>query len=442
MAAPMASGKSDHWGSRFGFIMAAVGSSVGLGNLWRFPYTAGENGGSAFILLYIGCVLLLGLPVLMAEYAVGRRGQRSSIAAIRKIMTDEGKSTSWVAMGWIGAAGSLLLFSFYIVISAWVFDFVPQAFTGKFSGFDAATSGANFGGTIGSKLEIWLFTLGFLALNVVVVSRGIKGGIERAAEILMPTFFLMLIGMVIFALVTGDTAKAAAFLFQPDFSKIGIDAVLAAVGQAFFSLSVGSCVMMTYGAYLSKETNIPKNSFLVAGADTSVALIAGLAIFPIVFAFGLDPEAGPALLFVTLPVTFGQMPPFIGGIFFTLALFAAFTSAVSLFEVGVSWLEDQKSIGRLKGAIGLGAIMMLLATGYIYNGDLIDHADFIAGNVLLPLGGILIGIFAGWVLPRRVLAEELGEGGLLNVVLFLLRFVVPVAISIILVMGIYSKFAG
>ncbi|MFC6197097.1 sodium-dependent transporter [Ponticaulis profundi] len=497
MALPSVSGKSDHWGSRFGFIMAAVGSSVGLGNLWRFPFTAGENGGSAFILIYLASVLLFGLPVLMAEYALGRHGQRSAIATLRKITTEEKKPSAWVGMGWLGALASLILFSFYIVISGWVFDYIPQSFSGAFSLFsdevellnanigqsvavmneqiksvhlsgacsfvsdgvitrvaetvDGAevlrdisvgdVSACRFAETTGNKLEIFIYTAIFLLLNVIVLARGVHGGIERAAEILMPAFFIMLLGMVVYACVTGDFAGAANFLLTPDFSKVTFNTVLAAVGQAFFSLSVGSCVMFTYGAYLTRETSIPKNAALVAGADTFVALIAGFAIFPIVFAFGLNEAGGPGLLFVTLPIAFGQMPTFIGAVFFTLALFAAFTSAVSLLEVGVSWLEDQKAIGRVKGAIGLGVLMLLIATGYIFRGDLIDHADFLSGTVMLPLGGVLIGLFAGWVVPKHILIKELGDGLVLNGVLFLLRFVVPIAISIILIVGIVGKFS-
>ena len=435
MAAPATSGKSEHWGSRFGFIMAAVGSSVGLGNLWRFPFTAGENGGSAFILIYILCALLLGLPVLMAEYAVGRHGQRSAIGGIRHIATRENKSRAWTLVAWIGVIASLLIFSFYIVISAWVFDFIPQAFLGHFKGFDAATSAENFGNTLGSKTEILLYMTGFLILNVVTVARGIHGGIEKVAGILMPAFFLMLIGMVVFAVFSGDAAGAAKFLFQPDFSKVTFGTLLAAVGQAFFSISLGSCLMITYGAYLTRDTNIPGVSFLVAGADTFVALIAGFAIFPIVFAFGLDPAGGGGLFFVTMPVAFGQLPSIIGGAFFTLALFAAFTSSISLFEVGVSFLEEQRGIGRLKGAIGLGVVMFVLGTGYIFHGEFIDHVDFLTGQILLPLGGVLIALFAGWVVSKETLADELGRGPIIGIVRPLLRYVVPAALSFILIFG-------
>ena len=438
-------GKTDHWGSKFGFLMAAVGSSVGLGNLWRFPFTAGENGGSAFILIYLLCVLLLGLPVLMAEYAVGRKGQRSAIAGIRHIAITEGKSRAWVAMGWIGALASLAIFSFYIVISAWVFDFIPQAFTGRFTGFDADASAANFQKTLENTNEILIFLGGFLVLNVLVVARGIHGGIERVATILMPAFFILLLFMVVYGLVVGDAAKTAAFLFTPDFSKVTAETVLAAVGQAFFSLGVGSCLMITYGAYLTRDTNIPQSSTLVAGSDTLVALVAGFAIFPIVFGFGLDPAGGGGLFFQTMPVAFGQMPGgnIVGGLFFTLALFAAFTSSISLFEVGVSWLEDHKSIGRVKGAIGLGVIMFGLGAMYVYNIPLIDEVDFVTGSIMLPLGGILISIFAGWVLSRPSLAEELGTNPVLLMVLrLLLRFLIPVALTGILVSGVWDRVQG
>lgn len=494
--AGMAAGKSDHWGSRFGFIMAAVGSSVGLGNLWRFPYTAGEEGGSAFILIYLLCVVFLGLPVLMAEYAVGRRGQRSAIAGIRYITKEEGKPGAWVAMGWIGAIASLLIFSFYIVISAWVFSYIPIAFSGDFAQFSpdaellnanigasidglkdqissvrlseacafvdgglisrvpdvdadgndilrdilaADVSGCRFAETTSNKPLILGFLAAFLALNVVIVARGVHDGIERAVQILMPLFFIMLLGMVIYNLIIGDGARAAEFLFKPNFNAVDGETWLAAAGQAFFSIGLGSCLMITYGAYLTRETNIPRSSVLIATSDTFVALIAGLAIFPIVFAAGLSAAAGGGLLFVSMPIAFGGLPVIVGGLFFTLALFAAYTSSISLFEVGVSWLEDQPAIGRTKGAIGLGFVMFAMAVGYVYRGEFIDHVDFVTGNLMLPLGGLLISLFAGWVLPKTSLADEVGEGVVLSFIRIMLRFVVPIALFIILFMGIYSN---
>jgi len=492
------SGKAEHWGSRFGFLMAAVGSSVGLGNLWRFPFTAGENGGSAFIIIYLVCVILLGLPVLMAEYAIGRKGERSAIAGIRHIAETEGKSGLWTGIGWLGALTSLSIFSFYIVVATWVFDMIPKAFGGEFSTMradaelirasvgaaaqsiqgqvasvtldatcsfvndageitgvldtdangneilrDVTTgdvSGCKFSHTIGNKFEIISYLAVFVALNVLVVARGIRGGIETAASILMPAFFLMLTGMVVFALVTGDAGRAAAFLLQPDFSKVTFETILSAVGQAFFSIGVGSCLMITYGAYLDRTTSIPSNSGLVASADTLVAIIAGFAIFPIVFAFGLNPTGGGGLFFVTMPVAFGEMAGggLVGGIFFTLALFAAFTSSISLFEVGVSWLEDRPEISRAMGAVLLG-LVLAIGVLYVFFGDLIDLVNYITGSILLPLGGILVALFAGWVLSRESLAEELGTGGILSFARLMLRYVIPIALGVILVFGVIAS---
>lgn len=493
--------KTETWGSRFGFLMAAVGSSVGLGNLWRFPYTAGENGGSAFILIYLGCVILFGLPVLMGEYAVGRKGGLSAIQGVRKIAQDEGKSPLWVAMPWIGLIASLSIFSFYVVIAAWVFEYIPQAFSGKFIALSAdaelirASVGApiadiagkisstqitescnfvkdgiiglvdvpqadgtmltraveqgdlsncNLANTTGNKTRVLMFLAGFMALNVFIVARGVKKGIEVASMILMPLFFIMLLGLVVYGLIAGDAAAAAKFLLSPDFSKVNSQVILKAVGQAFFSIGVGSVLMLTYGAYLSRDTKIPNSSMLVAGADTLVALIAGFAIFPIVFAFGLSASAGTGLFFQTMPVAFGQMPggSIIGGLFFILALFAAFTSSISLFEVGASLLEDWKAISRAHGTILMGIALFLIAIAYVYNGALIDVVNYWAGDVLLPLGGVLISLFVGWSLSRDSLAEELGNGFALRFVRTLTRYVVPPALITILVINLYGHFTA
>jgi len=299
--------------------------------------------------------------------------------------------------------------------------------------------------TIGNKFEILAYLALFLALNVFIVARGIKGGIETAASILMPAFFIMLAGMVVFAFVVGDAGAAFEFLFAPDFSKVTFQTLLAAVGQAFFSLGVGGVLMITYGAYLSRDTDIPSSSYMVAGADTMVALIAGFAIFPIVFAFGLDPAGGGGLFFVTMPVAFGEMGAvgaIAGGAFFTLALFAAFTSSISLFEVGVSWLEDRPEVSRAMGATLLGLLTFGIGALYVFQGHLIDTVDYITGSILLPVGGILVSLFAGWVLSRESLAEELGTSGVLSFARTMLRYVIPIALSVILIAGIASRFAG
>ncbi|MEM9572008.1 MAG: sodium-dependent transporter [Pseudomonadota bacterium] len=436
--------KTDTWGSRFGFIMAAVGSSVGLGNFWRFPFTAGENGGGAFIVIYIACVILFGLPVLMAEYGMGRKSGMSAIEGIHSLARTEKKSHNWGFVGWVGSLAAFFILTFYMVISAWVIAFIPQAYSGTFDGFTAETSGANFGETIGNRGMILACLAGFIAVNVIILARGVKGGIERAATILMPLFFILLLGIVGFALINGDAGKAAAFLLQPDFSKVTFSTFLAAVGQAFFSIGVGSCLMITYGAYLSQDTNIPRSSAIVASADTMVALIAGFAIFPIVFAFGADPAGGPSLFFVSLPIAFGSeampMGHLIGGAFFTLALFAALTSSISLMEVGVSWLEERQGVHRWGAALGVGFVLFMIGAGYIYSADYIDFADMITGTIMLPLCGLLVAVFSGWVLSRDLLTSEFGDGKVMDLWRFAVRWVVPPAIGIILIFGIWDQF--
>lgn len=442
------SSKTDHWGSRFGFIMAAVGSSVGLGNFWRFPYTAGENGGGAFILIYLFCVLLIGLPLLMAEYSIGRKSQRSAIEGVQTLAAAEGRSQNWGIVGWVGTITAFLILSFYMVISVWLLAFLFQAVGGRFEGMDAGASETNFLNTIGqgdnpltSKWGILALLALYLVPNVVVVGRGIHGGIERVATILMPAFFLMLLAVVIYAVTQGDFARTAAFIFQPDFSKVGFGTFLSAIGQAFFSIGVGVGLMITYGAYLERNTNIPRSSVLVAGTDTFVALIAGFAIFPIVFLAGLDPSSGPSLFFISMPVAFGGIA---GGtlfatVFFALALFAAFTSSISLMEVSVSWLEERHGVTRPGAAAGLGFLLFMIGAAYVFSLDYLDFIDFMTEGLLLPLGGLLTAIFAGWVLSRAMFASELGEGTLLRTWRFLIRWFVPAFVAFVLVFGFLDK---
>lgn len=286
----------------------------------------------------------------------------------------------------------------------------------------------------------------FILANVLIVSRGVKGGIERAATILMPAFFLLLIGIVVFALTQGNAADAAKFLLQPDFTKVTFGTFLAAIGQAFFSIGVGSCLMITYGSYLSKDTDIPRASGIVAGADTMVAIIAGFAIFPLVFQFGFpladleqnkDLLQGAKLFFIALPTAFASMPggDIIGGVFFTLALFAALTSSISLMEVGVSWLEEQEGVTRLGASLGVGFVLFMIGAGYIYNDGLIDFTDFVTGQIMLPLGGILVCLFAGWVLRPEVLKTELGHGRVFETWHTACRYIVPPAVTFILIFG-------
>lgn len=440
--------KTDTWGSRFGFIMAAVGSSVGLGNFWRFPYTAGENGGGAFILIYLLCVVLVGLPLLMAEYSMGRKSGMSAIEGIKSLARAESKSGNWGVVGWIGSLTAFFILTFYMVISVWLIAFLMQAPTGKFEGMDAAASATNFNNTIGQgenalarRWEILGLLFLFLIANVFVVGRGVKGGLERVATILMPAFFVMLLVVVGFAVTQGDFGQTAAFLFEPKWEDVSFKTFLSALGQAFFSIGVGVGLMITYGAYLDSQTNIPRSSALIVSADTLVALIAGFAIFPIVFMAGLDPAGGPGLFFVSMPVAFGAIP---GGtifatVFFALALFAAFTSSISLMEVGVSWLEERQGVTRLGAAMGVGFVLWMIGAAYVFSLEYLDFVDFMTEGLLLPLGGLLVAIFAGWIVSRNMLTSELGEGNVMNVWRFLIRWFVPPFVALVLVFGFLDK---
>ncbi len=433
--------KTDNWSSRFGFIMAAVGSSVGLGNFWRFPYTAGENGGGAFIVVYLICVLVLGLPILMAEYGMGRKSGHSAVEGIQSLARSEGRSGYWGIAGWIGTFTSFFILTFYMVISAWLLSFVMQAIGGRFSGMDAAASGANFEKTISNTFGVLGLLAIFISANVFIVGRGVKAGLEKAASILMPLFFIMLVGVVLFAITTGDFGKTASFLFKPDWDKVSFTTFLEAIGQAFFSIGVGVGLMITYGAYLSPETNITRSSVIIAGSDTLVAMIAGFAIFPIVFAAGLDPAGGPGLFFVTMPVAFGGIPMgnLIAVVFFSLSLFAAFTSSISLMEVSVSWLEERHGVTRLGASVGIGIGLFMIGSAYVFSLNYLDWIDFLTGSIMLPLGGLMIAIFSGWVLSRNVMVSELGDGEVMNIWRFTMRWVVPPFIGFILVFGFLDK---
>ncbi|OYW87445.1 MAG: sodium-dependent transporter [Hyphomonas sp. 32-62-5] len=440
--------KSDTFSSRFGFIMASVGSAVGLGNFWRFPYTAGENGGGAFIVIYILCVSFIALPLLMAEYAMGRKSGMSAIEGVQSLARAESKSQNWGIVSWIGSLTAFFILTFYMVISAWLIAYVIQAIGGNLSGTTAEESGQNFLNTIGqgehplnSKWYILMLLGLFIVANVFVVGRGVKGGLERAATILMPLFFVMVLVVVGFSMANGDVARTVSFIFEPKWEDVGFKTFLAALGQAFFSIGVGVGLMITYGAYLDRGTNIPKSSAIVAGSDTFVALIAGFAIFPIVFAAGLDEASGPSLFFVSMPVAFEAIP---GGsifaiIFFSLALFAAFTSSISLMEVGVSWLEERQGVTRLGAASGIGFVLFMVGAAYVFSLEYLDFMDFMTEGLLLPLGGFLAAIFAGWILSREMLTSELGEGFIMNAWRFLIRWFVPPFIGLVLVFGFMDK---
>ncbi len=439
------------WSTRLAFILAATGSAVGLGNIWRFPYTAGEYGGGAFVLVYLLCVAAIGIPIMMAEIMLGRRGRQSPINTMRTLARRNGSSPAWQLLGWMGIVTGFLILSFYSVIAGWTMAYAVRAAAGVFTGIDAARADAVFGGLVGDAERLLAWHTVFMTLCVLVVARGVASGLEKAVRFLMPALFLLLVLMVGYAFSTGDFQQTLSYLFAPDFSKLSGQAVLSAMGQAFFSLSLGMGAIMIYGSYLHSEASIGTNSVIIAGMDTLVAILAGLAIFPVVFANGMAPEQGPGLVFKVLPIAFGQMP---GGVlfstlFFVLLVFAAWTSAISLLEPMVAWLVENLSFSRVRASVLAGVAVWLLGIACLlslnewshitlFGKGFLDLFDFVTANILLPLGGVLIAVFAGWVLSRDASVDELdlGEGVLYRVWRALIRYVAPLAVGLVLLNAI------
>ncbi|MDP5292506.1 sodium-dependent transporter [Oceanimonas sp. CHS3-5] len=436
------------WSSRFAFIMAAVGSAVGLGNIWKFPYITGENGGGAFVLVYLACIAVIGLPLMMAEVMLGRRGGRSPIGTMERVAASEGRSQGWVGVGIMATLAAFLILSFYSVIAGWTMPYIVSAASGEFGGISADDTGALFEGLLASPGELLLWHSVFMGLTVLVSAGGVRHGLERAVTKLMPALFVLLLILVGYAMTTGHFGEAAAFLFRPDFSALTAEAVLVALGHAFFTLSLASGAMMAYGAYLKKEVSIARTSVVVAIMDTGVALLAGLAIFPVVFANGLEPGAGPGLIFVTLPVAFGQMPggSFFATLFFVLLLFAAWSSSISMLESLVSYLNE-KGVSRVKAAIGGGLVAWLVGittvlslnewSGFTpldmfarFEGKtLFDLYDYLTANIMMPLGALFTACFVGWKMKPAHSAAELG--GWHRLWYPVIRYLSPIALLIV-----------
>lgn len=439
----------DQWGSKIGFILAASGSAVGLGNLWKFPFMAGQNGGGAFVLIYFAILFIVGFTLMLAELTIGRKTQLSPVGAYRAL----DKRFTWV--GAIGVLAGFLILSFYSVIGGWVIRYIVKAVTGAFTIADPDVLGGLFVNFITNPVEPIIYHLIFMLLTLGIVIGGISGGIEKYSKILMPSLFVMMILIMIRSLTLPNAMEGVRFLLVPDFSKITGDVVLAALGQVFFSLSLGMGAMITYGSYLSKDEDLISSSVQIPLIDTAIALIAGLAILPAVFSFGFDPEGGPGLLFVTLPAVFSQMPlsSVFGVIFFTLVLFAALTSSISLLEVVVSYVVDEWKWNRKMASIVLGGIIFLMGVPSslgmgvwsdirpIMGKDIFDSVDFIASNVFLPLGGMMLCVFIGWFWGIDKALAEITNNGKLNFALagawsFLIKFIAPVAILVVFIQGL------
>lgn len=437
------------WSSRVAFILAVTGSAVGLGNIWKFPYVAGANGGSAFVLVYLGCILLVGLPVMMSEILIGRRGRRNPVETMTLVGEEEGTSRRWGWVGGLGVIAGVLILSYYSVIAGWSLDFIIESLTGSFQGKSGEEVGAVIEGLKGSWQRSMLWHSVFMGLSVFVVARGVEKGLESAVRFMVPGLLVLLFVLLGYAMTTGAFVEGLTFLFTPDFSALTGDSVLKALGQAFFSLSIGMGAIMAYGAYLPQETSIPSASVTVVLADTFIALLSASIIFPIVFANGLNPGAGPDLVFRTLPLAFGNMP---GGIvfstlFFVLLSFAALTSAIGLMEPAVAWSVERFGLTRRAAAIMIGLVIWIVGIGTALSDNVIADVqilgqswfgavDYLTTNIMLPLGGVLITVFAGWFMSANSTSSELGGAGAgFRAWRFLARFVAPVGVLFVLADG-------
>lgn len=438
----------EYWSSRLGFVLAATGSAVGLGNIWKFPYIAGENGGGAFVLVYLLSVIAIGIPIMMAETLIGRRGGQSPIHSYVILAEREGRSRGWQAAGWSAVVASLLILSFYSVIGGWAIAYVLYAVRGIFDGVQADGVSKLFEDLLSRPGELLLWHTVFMLLTIVVVARGVKGGLERAVTVLMPTLFILLLVLVAYAgLSSGQFGRAAAFLFQPNFAKLSTEGVLAALGQAFFSLSLGAGIIIAYGSYLPKGISIARTATTICFADTAVALLAGLAIFPEVFASDLEAGAGPGLIFQSLPIAFGRMPAgsVFGALFFLLLVVAAWTSSISLLEPAVEWMLEHRGIGRRVSAWAVGSVVWLVGIASVlsfnvwsdvllFGRSVFDALDYLASNIMLPLNGLLSAIFAGWIMAKTSTEDELAmaPGPGYSQWRFMVRYVAPVGVATVL----------
>lgn len=440
--------KREHWGSRLGFILAAAGSAVGLGNIWKFPYMAGVNGGGAFLLIYLALVFTIGLSVMLAEMVIGRMAEKNAIGAFKKL-----KGGAWPLVGLCGVAAAFMILSFYSVVAGWTIAYMVKAITGDISSSDPAVLGAAFGGFIGGSISPLVYHAIFMALTVFVVLSGIGSGIERASKILMPALFVLLLILIVRAVTLPGAGEGLAFLLQPDFSKVTWNTVSDALSQAFFSLSLGMGAMITYGSYLSKKENIAGAAGWVTLLDTAVAVLAGLLVLPAVFAFGFDPAAGPGLTFITLPAVFAQMPfgEVFAFLFFLLLAIAALTSSVSILEVVVAYFVDDRAMNRKVASIIMGVIifflgipsslsMGLMADTKFFGMTFFDLMDFISSKLLLPIGGLFISLFVGWVVWGAAKADIAAHNGTVPVWInawgIVVKFIAPLAIAFILIQGL------
>ncbi|MGY4877750.1 sodium-dependent transporter [Vreelandella aquamarina] len=437
------------WSSKMAFVLAAAGSAVGLGNIWRFSYLVGESGGAAFVLVYLACVALVGVPILLSEWMIGRRGQQNPIDSMVKLAKQSGASKSWALVGLSGVLAGFLILSFYSVIGGWSLNYTLSAVTGVFNGQDADSVSAIFSSMLASPGTLLFWHTAFMLLVIGIVARGVTKGIESAVRSMMPALVILMLILVGYGMTTGYFGETLSFMFSPDWGALDGGVVLAAMGQAFFTLSLGMGIMMAYGSYLGEDVNLLSTARTVILIDTSIALLAGLAIFPIVFANGLSAGEGPGLIFVTLPIAFGNMTGgvVLGLMFFLLLTFAALTSAISLLEPTVEMLEERTSLPRLTATMISGLAVWLLGVAALLSFNLwsdvlffglniFDLLDTFTAKILLPLTGLGAVVFVAWCLQRQSVEDELALSSTgISIWNIIARFIAPIGVVLVFVAG-------
>ncbi len=447
--------KHGMWSSQWLFVLAAAGSAVGLGNIWKFPYMAGQNGGGAFVVVYLLCVALIGIPIMMSEVLLGREGRQSPINTMRSLILKAKGSPLWVMVGWMGVLAGFLILSYYAMIAGWALHYIARLADGTFTGADGEFASQAFESFKAKPWQMIFWHTLFMAMTIFIVARGVSKGLEVAIKIFMPMLFVLMIVLVGYSMTSGGFAEGFAFMFNFDWARLSVDGVLQAMGHAFFTLSLGMGAIMAYGAYMPANASIAKTVVAIAVLDTLVALAAGLVIFPIVFANGLEPGQGPGLMFVTMPLAFGQMPlgTLFGTAFFVLVSFAAITSAISLLEPALAFLVERYNAQRHRAAISLGVLCWVLGLGSVFSFnywkdfhivgelDFFLFVDYLSANIMLPLGGFLIVLFVGWVVPRTIVVEQMSlSPGFRNIAWqLLIRVVAPVGVLVVFGYQIYGS---
>jgi NSS family neurotransmitter:Na+ symporter len=447
------------WSNRWTFILAAAGSAVGLGNIWKFPYMTGENGGGAFVLVYLVCIALIGIPIMKAEVLIGRRGRMSPINSMHFAIKEAGAHKAWAGVGWMGVAAGLMIMAFYSVVASWALRYVWATATGVFTDLESAAVGEQFSGLLADPGQLFLWHSVFCLMTAGVVALGVNRGLGSVAKYMMPLLLLSLLILVIYSFFHGDFSAGFHFLFDFNIDRLSWNSVLAALGHAFFTLSLGMGAIMAYGAYMPADASIGKTVVSVGILDTLIALTSGLAIFPLVFANPpLEPGAGPGLLFVSIPIAFASMPfgALFGTLFFILIALAAWTSSVSLMEPGVAWLVERKKLRRAPATFLLTGFSWLLGITCVLSFNdwaevkpwfllfktPFDFLDFLTSQLMLPLGGMLIAVFVGWVMKKHTIQQEMHENPvLLDAWYVILRFVSPVLVALVMVLTLIDSFS-